>query len=329
MPKSEDLQMKELLTVDAHMDPEGSIGAASLKLSIVLGTYNRLSSLTNCLDSIIGKISVAHQIIVVDAGSTDGTIEYLQSLDCIVLVQDGQRLGQAKSLNRVFRRLISEYVCWISDDNIVVPEELEKAVSTMESNPAIGMLSLKVKDIAGPFIGAPYIGGFWESGVLNVNQGLVRRSVLCDVDYFDEEFRDYGIDADLTTKILLAGHQVAYTKNVVIFHNRDYEQAPGAIDAAQRSPRTKRAKELYRKKYAQEFRGVRRILPQRFGSVLLLFYKSLQLVKRAIGRPSPGLFHFNERDWHNVSNCPFMYKLDLWLNKDKDYYLVQKIHKRN
>lgn len=321
-------QMSEQVTSDAKFDRECLVSFAPVKLSIVLGTCNRLPSLTDCLNSLAGSISMSHQVIVVDAGSTDGTIEYVRGLSHVVLIEDGQKLGQAKSLNRVFRKLQSEYACWISDDNVVVPYELEKAVATMDKHPAIGMLSLKVKDIAGPHVSAPYIGGIWPTGILNVNQGLVRLTVLREVDYFDEEFRDYGIDADLTTKILLAGYQVAYTKNVVIFHNRDHENAPGAIDAAERSPRIKRARELYIKKYSESFGPVRRTYSQRFGSTLLRFYRLMQKVKKLAGRPSPGMFRVNERDWHNVARCAYIEKLDFWNNRKNDHYLVQHIKRR-
>jgi glycosyltransferase involved in cell wall biosynthesis len=128
-------------------------------LSIVIGTYNRIEVLKQCLDSLIGKIKAAHEIIVIDAGSTDGTLDYLEHLRGIRLICDEGLLGQAKSLNQAFRSLKSKYVCWLSDDNIVQPGALDQAVSILESDPKIGMVSLKVKDISGPFVGAEYVGG--------------------------------------------------------------------------------------------------------------------------------------------------------------------------
>ena len=43
------------------------------RLSVVLGTYNRLHSLKRCLDSIQAQTSTPFVIHVTDAGSTDGT----------------------------------------------------------------------------------------------------------------------------------------------------------------------------------------------------------------------------------------------------------------
>lgn len=296
------------------------------KLTVVLGTRNRLDFLKQCLDSIRGKIAVDHEIIVADAGSTDGSIEYLKSLDDVRLVEDGEPIGQAKSLNRIFRQLTSEYVCWISDDNVVTEGSLDRAVQIMDQNPKIGMLGLKVKDVLGQWVSAGYIGGIWPSGILNVNQGLIRVSVLKEVDYFDEEFRDYGIDADLTTKVLLAGHQVAYTKEVVIHHYRDHETAPGAIGSESRTPKLERAHMLYSEKYERIFRTQgKRTIHQHGGVLLWRFYKSMLKVKALMRRHPAGLFRHEERDWHNVAHCAYIDKLDLWRNRNEPFYLVQEI----
>src|SRR5512143_2087958 len=120
-----------------------------ITLSVVIGTFNRLEVLKQCLDSLIGKIKTSNEIIVIDAGSTDGTLDYLGQLQGIRLVCDFGLIGQAQSLNRVFQTLDSKYVCWLSDDNIVQSGVLDEAVSILESDKKIGMVSLKVKDISG------------------------------------------------------------------------------------------------------------------------------------------------------------------------------------
>jgi GT2 family glycosyltransferase len=41
--------------------------------------------------------------------------------------------------------------------------------------------------------------------------------------WLDEQFCDYGIDSDLTTRILLEGYKVVYTKRAAIHHLRDHD----------------------------------------------------------------------------------------------------------
>jgi len=217
-------------------------------LSIVIGTYNRLGLLRQCLDALIGKIKVTHEIIVIDAGSTDGTLGYLRQLQTIRLLCDEDLIGQAQSLNRVFKKLESTFVCWLSDDNIVQEGMLDLAVSILEQEPEIGLVSLKVKDIRGSHIDMPYIGGIWPSGVLNCNQGMISTKLLLALGGFDEDFRDYGIDGDLTTKVLLAGYKVVLTKQVAIHHLRDHETISWT-DENDRKQRLNAARTLYQRKY--------------------------------------------------------------------------------
>lgn len=224
--------------------------APPVKLSIVIGTHNRLRQLRNCMDSLDGKLGVSHEIYVIDAGSSDGTIDYLAERPWIRRVLDGKRLGQARSYNNVFKGLRSDYVCWLSDDNVVVPKVLEAAVADLERHPDIGMIGLKTKDTAGPFVYAPFIGGVSAAGILNVNQGVLRADVLRRVGFFSEDYSDYGIDPDLTAKILLAGYKVAYTKKIGVYHDRRWMNHTGSEDYERRLEKQRAAWALYEKKYS-------------------------------------------------------------------------------
>ncbi|MEW6400650.1 MAG: glycosyltransferase, partial [Chloroflexota bacterium] len=222
---------------------------SQLSLSVVIGTYNRIELLKQCLDALLDEIKVSDEIVVVDAGSTDNTREYLRDLPAVRVIWDEGLVGQAKSLNRVFRSLKSRYVCWLSDDNIVQAGMLDQAVSILEHDPKIGMVSLKVKDISGPYAGAEYVGGIWPTGVLNCNQGMLPVALVNRLGGFDERFRDYGVDSDLTTRVLLEGYKVVYTKRVAIHHLRDHD-ANSWVDSHGRKQKMEFARELYGQKFS-------------------------------------------------------------------------------
>lgn len=223
-----------------------------MKLSVVIGTCNRLALLKQCLGSIFNETANSVKIYVTDAGSTDGTIEYLKSIasDNVIPILVGKKIGQAKALNDVFKIVDTPYVCWLSDDNLIVNGMLDTAIRILERNPDIGMVSLKVKDVVGQYIDIEYIGGIWHSGILNCNQGMLPTSVIKKVGGFDEKFRDYGIDADLTTKVLLSGYKVVFTRRVAIHHYRDHA-SDSWINAEERNKRTQAARILYNHKYEQ------------------------------------------------------------------------------
>lgn len=193
-------------------------------LSVVVGTLNRLDRLRECIESIIRETSIPIKIYVTDAGSTDGTVEYLKKLnpELFHVILHEKKIGQAKAYNEIFSQITTPYTCWISDDNIVVNNSLETAVNILNSKPGIGMVGLKTKDMQGPFVREAYIGGISEAGILNVNQGVLRTEIIHKLGGFSEEFMDYGIDPDLTARVLFAGHQIVYTKKIAILHWRDW-----------------------------------------------------------------------------------------------------------
>ena len=306
---------------------------SQVTLSVVIGTYNRLDLLKQCLDALLGRIKVTNEIIVVDAGSTDGTRQYVQTLKHVNLVRDVGLKGQANSLNQVFRTLKSKYVCWLSDDNVVQSRMLDQAVSILENSPEIGMVSLKVKDVTGPYTSRPYLGAIWKSGILNCNQGMLPTKLLQELDGFDEEFRDYGIDADLTTRVLLAGYKVVFTKRVAIHHYRNHD-TDNWTTKSNRDLRLKLAIDLYRKKYATlcmaastSSTSASSHQPPRFFEKLLKLHKLASHVSGFLGNDAivarwiNAFFH----DWRNVLRGRFISKWDPFINLCHPYYLIQQI----
>ena len=95
-----------------------------MQLSVVVGTYNRLDSLKRCVDSVFSQTRTSTVLYVTDAGSTDGTVEYLQSIasEQLVPLLVGERVGQARAYNDVFKVVETPYVAWISDDNEIVKD---------------------------------------------------------------------------------------------------------------------------------------------------------------------------------------------------------------
>jgi GT2 family glycosyltransferase len=227
-----------------------SNGVLDFKLSVVLGTLNRIECLKKCIESLLKPSKHRLIIYVSDAGSTDGTIDYLKTINDsrVRIILHEKKMGQAKAYNEIFQIIETPYTCWLSDDNEVINSGLDIAIDILESDSKIQMVGLKVKDITGPFIKAPYIGGISEAGILNVNQGVLRTSTLHQMGGFSEEFMDYGIDPDLTARVLFGYGDIVYTKKISILHRRDW----GEQDSAQRFSQIKK-QENYRKIYREKY----------------------------------------------------------------------------
>ena len=257
-----------------------------------------------------------------DAGSTDGTVDYLMQSSEIHLRRDEQLIGQAQSLNRVFGSLRSKYVCWLSDDNVVQPGMLELAVSILEADSSIGMVALKVKDVTGHNTSLPYIGGFWPSGILTCNQGVLPTRLLQKLGGFDEEFRDYGIDADLTARVVLEGYKVVFTKKVAIHHYRDYESRTW-IDHREREKRIAAGMRRYSCKYSQ-------LINDRYDKERGLYPRILNVARHFYRATEAAHLPYRQQVNSFIQNCFFAFTaryVSLWdpiLNLDKPYHLVQQ-----
>ena len=296
------------------------------KLSIVVGTYNRLDQIRRCVESILRETSTPFVLFITDAGSTDGTVEYLESIrsDIIKPLLVGKLLGQAKAYNDAFAMVTTPYVCWLSDDNVVVNNGLDVAVGILEHDQRIGMVGLKTRDVQGPFVKAPYIGGISEIGILNVNQGMLRTHVLNKVAGFSESFRDYGIDPDLTAKVLFSGYDVVYTKPVSLHHYRNWSTDKSSIEYKKLQEKHDRSRKLYSMKYSQFSRPT---------LISKLKKTALDAIKR--NAKNPAIVHSKlpvagnlPRDWFNILGSRYISLLDPVLFAGKNHHLRQRCPKR-
>lgn len=302
--------------------------SSEARLSVVLGTFNRLESLKRCVESVLRETSTPVMVHVTDAGSTDGTQDYLKSLTDprvrIYLV--GRKLGQAKAYNDVFRTIDTPYVCWISDDNEVVNGGLDVGVGIMDRDrrARIGMVALKTRDKQGPFLGSVYLGGVSEIGVLTSNQGLLRTDVLRKVGYFSETFGFYGIDTDLTAKVLYGGWDVVYTRPVALDHYRDWPTEEGTPEHAALARHHALSLDLYHRKWgplaedAAAWRAKRR--------VWTWFKKRLRgRYDENSTRPVLGGLW---RDWNNVFLARHISLFDPWMSAGRQFHLRQHAARR-
>jgi len=289
-------------------------------LSIVVGTYNRLDQIKNCVESIRAETITPYCIYVTDAGSTDGTVEYLKSIEAPDLkpILVGEKLGQARAYNDVFEGVTSKYVCWLSDDNVVVSNGLDKAVRILESDKKIGMVGLKVKDQRGPFVKAPYIGGLSVIGILNINQGMLPSTLMRKVGGFSEAFRDYGIDPDLTAKVLYSGHDIVYTRNVALHRFRNWNEDPNSADYQALNKRHQNASDVYHQKYGG---FARMAIGWNLCRGFWWLFRKAAGKRLPLNGTTPLLGHL-PRDWHNLFSGRYINPLEIF-HSNELYHLRQ------
>ena len=288
----------------------------------MVGTLDRHDQLIALVNSVRQTVTMPWELHVSDAGSSDGTRDWLRreaKEDARIRpVFETERTGQAAALNAVFSRLSTAFACWLSDDNVLVSNGIDVAVAALAADRHLGMVGLKVRDMRGPFVSAPYIGGVTSIGIININQGVLPTALLHELCGFDTEFRDYGIDADLTTRVLLAGYDVALTRQVAIEHFRNWPDA-GTAEAAKHEDRNAAYRARYDARYGDQFGFDPGWITRRAAWKMLRIAAPWALDPESgrtlLGRPV--------RDWHNLLAGRFVKPYREFAGADMSVYLRQ------
>ena len=106
-------------------------------VSIVIPVYNGLPYLKEAIESVLHQTYSNLELIVLDDGSTDGAREFLQQYKGQFYIESHKNIGQAKTLNKGWELSKGEILGYLSADDILHPEIVEKSVQCLYDNPGI------------------------------------------------------------------------------------------------------------------------------------------------------------------------------------------------
>lgn len=213
-------------------------------VSIVLVNWNGLDDTLHCLRSLRGLDYPDFDVVVVDNGSTDGSVDAIRSAASEVQVLEaGGNLGFAGGCNCGISdslRRAGDYVWLLNPDTVVEPGALKAIVQGAQADPAIAIVGSVIRSINAPEEILAWGGGRvgMLSGRIAHGTGpgridyitgasmLVRVSVLREVGLFDERFFMYAEDADLCLRARRAGYRIAVAEESVVYH-RESASLPG------------------------------------------------------------------------------------------------------
>lgn len=216
----------------------------SIKTTVVIPNHNGINFIENCLDS-LAKGSILPYVIVVDNGSTDGSLELLKQkytverYPYISFVSLSENTGFSHAVNVGIKSADTEYVFLLNNDTVVDSHCVEELQRMMEVNPHLfsagaKMLSLKEPDRiddAGDFycaLGWAFARGKDRSSERYDRDGIVfaacagaaiyRRKLFDEVGLFDETHFAYLEDIDIGYRANLCGYRNGYAHRAIVFH---------------------------------------------------------------------------------------------------------------
>lgn len=196
-------------------------------ISVVLGSYNRLSFLKLAIKSIreeLANLALPSEIIVIDGGSSDGSTKWLiAQKDIITIIQHNRGTWNNKPINRRswgyfmnlgFKCAQGKYICMVSDDCLIIPNAIKNGFTLFEEKLTAGE---KIGALAFYWRNVPFFYSNWAKektynvlytyNIPYVNHGMYLRSALEEIHYIDEDsYFFYSADADLCLRL----HQKGY-----------------------------------------------------------------------------------------------------------------------
>jgi len=212
------------------------------KISVVIPNWNGKKTIARCLDSLCDQ-SITSQIIVVENGSTDGSLEFIRkNYPDVKLIIHQKNLGFAAGVNAGIRQAIDsnfDFVALLNNDAVADKNWLQNLMKVIEQDNKIGIVTCKFIDINAKYLdstgdqyttwGLPYPRGREEpvsdkydnqTGVFAASGGasLYRISILRQIGLFDEDFFAYYEDVDISFRAQLAGWKVIYAPRAIAYH---------------------------------------------------------------------------------------------------------------
>jgi GT2 family glycosyltransferase len=224
------------------------------RISVIVVSFNTRQLLKRCLDSIRESSgTLPYEIIVVDSGSSDDSVDYLKrEFPEVTLIESTENIGFAKANNIGFGKASGQYVVLLNSDAFLVGNSLVAAVELMDRHPDVGLAGgrligedgnwqpsarsypsiwndfLTLSGLADRYrrsriFGRPdmtYIDQNrdlycdWVPGAFTI----IRKEIIERIGLFDERFFLYFEEVDLCKRMRKAGWKIVYWPAITVIH---------------------------------------------------------------------------------------------------------------
>ena len=219
------------------------------KFSVIIPLYNKPPYVRKALDSIISQTFKDWELIIVDDGSTDNSLEvvneYIHDVLCVmcdvcknVRVIQQKNAGVAAARNNGVKASKGEYVCFLDADDWWEPTFLEEMDKLITEYPDAGLYGCDYyyvkngkkkifpKKVEGYI---DYCGVYTDCGVMPIhpNGAIIPRKIFDEVGGFDPQIK-MGEDFLLFMQIVFR-HKVAFLNRQLVYFNQDADPQWRAI----------------------------------------------------------------------------------------------------
>ncbi len=211
------------------------------QVTVVIPNWNTRRWLAGCLDGLRAQTYRRFETLLVDNGSTDGSVEFVRRhYPEVRVIALPENRGFAGAVNAGIRAAHTAYIALLNVDTVPQPGWLANLVRAMEASPPeVGALASKMLSLDDPrrmddagdtlsWYGSARKRGMGEPAtryrqveeVFSVCAGaaLYRRSFLEATGGFDEGFTSYLEDVDLGLRGRLLGYRYLFVPDAEVYH---------------------------------------------------------------------------------------------------------------
>jgi glycosyltransferase involved in cell wall biosynthesis len=109
-------------------------GGDGERVSVIIPSYNCAPYLAEAIDSVLGQTCPPHEVIVVDDGSTDGSLEIARGYGDAVVVVAQENAGVSAARNRGFDLATGDWLALLDADDLWSSDKLERQLSTVKGH---------------------------------------------------------------------------------------------------------------------------------------------------------------------------------------------------
>lgn len=180
-------------------------------VSVLITCFNNQDVISETIESILNQSYLKIEIIVVNDGSEDCTLEILNKYylqDNRIRIFSPGRIGRAKALNEGLKHCQGKYIAINDSDDHSLPQRIEKQVNWMEDHPEIGLLGTakivrekNTETIEPVLINDLEIRFFFLVGQpIQHSSVMVRKELMISIGGYDEKL-SFLLDRDIFIRI--------------------------------------------------------------------------------------------------------------------------------
>lgn len=178
------------------------------KISVLIPSYNSEKYIEDCLQSILKQSLRPYEIIVVDDGSSDQTVQVLLAYKEVKVICQ-EKKGVSFARNTALAESIGEFIAFQDADDLWFVDKLKLQFEFLSNNPDIGLVFSKMKNFIDPTINdqsKTYWEHFQKKNIdpIGLPSMLSRRSVFEIVGNFNTAL-PLGEDLDWFSRVEEAG----------------------------------------------------------------------------------------------------------------------------